>query len=139
MLVACDRNGNEVDYITGLGPIGSRWLDRFFSSHLASDILLITDKAKAFQAFSKYQNLKQKTVTSKKGERVDGFYHIQHVNAYHSTLKTWMLRFHGVATKYLNSYLGWSHELYSRHVDNPPVGNQPQNTVTGNIVYLIGV
>lgn len=26
---------------------------------------------------------------------------------YHSVLKTWILRFHGVATKYLNNYLVW--------------------------------
>ncbi len=119
VLVACDRNGHEADYITGLGPVGSRWLDRYFSPHLSSDVLLITDKASSFKAFTKHQNLKQKMVTSKKGERVDGFYHIQHVNSYHNMLKTWMQRFHGVATKYLNSYLGWSHELFNRHIDTP--------------------
>jgi len=119
VLVACDRNGHEADYITGLGPVGSRWLDMYFSPHLSSDVILITDKASSFKAFSKHQSIKQKTITSKKGKRVDGFYHIQHVNSYHSMLKTWMQRFHGVATKYLNSYLGWSHELFSKHVGNP--------------------
>jgi hypothetical protein len=29
------------------------------------------------------------------------------VNAYTSRLKTWMVRFKGVASKYLASYLGW--------------------------------
>jgi len=29
------------------------------------------------------------------------------VNAYDSRLKSWMIRFHGVATKYLTHYLGW--------------------------------
>ena len=36
-----------------------------------------------------------------------GVYHIQNANAYHSRLKEWMRRFHGVATKYLDHYLGW--------------------------------
>ncbi len=36
-----------------------------------------------------------------------GVYHIQNVNAYDSRLKNWMMRFHGVSTKYLNNYLGW--------------------------------
>lgn len=40
-----------------------------------------------------------------------GVYHIQNVNAYDSRLKTWMKRFHGVATKYLENYLGWRQEL----------------------------
>ena len=41
------------------------------------------------------------------GERTDGSYHIQNVNAYISRLKQWMARFKAVATKYLASYLGW--------------------------------
>ncbi|MFZ2452680.1 MAG: IS1595 family transposase, partial [Methylovulum miyakonense] len=40
-----------------------------------------------------------------------GVYHIQNVNAYDSRLKTWMRRFHGVATKYLENYLGWRRGL----------------------------
>lgn len=38
-------------------------------------------------------------------------FHIQNVNAYHSRLKQWMVRFHGVATKYLVNYLGWRRML----------------------------
>jgi hypothetical protein len=41
------------------------------------------------------------------GERVRGPWHIQNVNAYHGRLKAWMHRFRGVATSYLESYLGW--------------------------------
>jgi hypothetical protein len=33
--------------------------------------------------------------------------HINNVNAYHSRLKEWLRRFHGVATRNLPSYLGW--------------------------------
>jgi hypothetical protein len=33
-------------------------------------------------------------------------YHIKNVNAYASGLKTWMVCFRGIATKYLDSYLG---------------------------------
>jgi len=33
--------------------------------------------------------------------------HINNVNAYHSRLKEWLPRFHGVATRNLPSYLGW--------------------------------
>jgi hypothetical protein len=38
---------------------------------------------------------------------VKGIFHIQNVNAYHSRLKGWMERFHGVATRYLPNHLGW--------------------------------
>jgi hypothetical protein len=40
-----------------------------------------------------------------------GPYHIQNVNAYTSGLKTWMIPFRGVATKYLDSYLGWRRRI----------------------------
>lgn len=36
-----------------------------------------------------------------------GIYHIQHVNNFHNRLKTWMDRFQGVVTKYLDNYLYW--------------------------------
>lgn len=46
------------------------------------------------------------------GQRVVAdVYHIQNVNAYDSRLKNWIRRFHGVATKYLDSYLGWFRTL----------------------------
>jgi|SRR5690606_14051896 len=35
------------------------------------------------------------------------------VNNYHRSLKGWMQRFNGVATKYLNNYLAWFHMLES--------------------------
>ena len=37
----------------------------------------------------------------------NGIVHVQNVNAYDSRLKPWTKRFHGVATKYLENYLGW--------------------------------
>ena len=52
-----------------------------------------------------------------KGERSRGVFHIQNVNAYHSRLKTWMRRFNGVATKYLQSYLGWR-RMFEREGDD---------------------
>jgi hypothetical protein len=42
---------------------------------------------------------------------IDGVFHIQNVNAYDSRLKGWMRRFHGVATQYLENYLGWRRML----------------------------
>lgn len=47
-------------------------------------------------------------------------YHIQNVNAYDSRLKTWMKRLHGVATKYLEHYLGWRRWLERWGQDNSP-------------------
>ena len=45
------------------------------------------------------------------GERVRGPWHIQNVNSYHGRLKSWIARFRGVATDYLENYLGWFRAL----------------------------
>ena len=59
------------------------------------------------------------------GERTWGVYHVQNVNAYTSQLKRWLRRFNGVATKYLDSYLGW-HRMNDREGD----------TLTGNRIFI---
>ena len=41
------------------------------------------------------------------GKYKKSIYHIQHINAYHSRLKEFMIGFHGVATKYLANYMYW--------------------------------
>lgn len=45
------------------------------------------------------------------GRHAVGAWHIQNVNAYHSRLKTGVRRFYGVATYYLENYLGWFRAL----------------------------
>ena len=49
-----------------------------------------------------------------------GVNHIQNANAYHSRLKEWMRGFHGVATKYLDHYLGWRRmiEAFGEHLNS---------------------
>ena len=45
--------------------------------------------------------------------------HINNVNAYHSRLKAWLRRFHGVATRNLPNYLGWRRALEAFAEPNP--------------------
>jgi hypothetical protein len=45
------------------------------------------------------------------GRRVIGPWHINNVNGYHGRLKNWLRRFNGVASSYLNHYLGWFRSL----------------------------
>ena len=45
------------------------------------------------------------------GKGGNGPWHVQSVNRYDSSLKSWMARFRGVATKYLANYLGWRRSL----------------------------
>jgi len=75
---------------------------------LAKDAILCTDAAKAMAAAARALGVAHRPVNLSAGIRVvAGVYHVQNANSYHSRLKDWMRRFKGVATKYLDSYLGW--------------------------------
>ena len=56
--------------------------------------------------------------------------------AYHGRLKQWLNRFHGVATHYLDNYLGWFRSLDNHHASSSEsvlamaLGKFPHLTVT---------
>lgn len=81
---------------------------------LASDALLCTDASRAYGAIAREAGIHHEALNVAAGERVrDGVFHIQNVNAYDGRLKQWLRRFNGVATRYLDSYLGW-HRMIER-------------------------
>lgn len=106
VLVARDRNGNTMDAI--LFKSNQMTLAEVMLPAVDKDALLCSDKKRSYLAFAKTNHLTLKTVNSSAKEYVkEKIYHIQNVNAYDSRLKTWIKRFNGVATKYLESYLAW--------------------------------
>ena len=111
VVVMCDRGGNEADHISGTGPVTAKWLESNLKQHISPDSVLVTDGSSSFSSFCTNSGIEHKVVINKEGKRIQGPYHIQNVNAYHSSLKNWIHRFNGVATKYLNNYLAWNHKL----------------------------
>ena len=107
VLVARDRNGRTQDFVTGKGPVTKRQLHRDLLPVLARDVLLVSDGHAAYRYFAQEAGISHAWVNLRAGERVRGAIHVQNVNAYHSRLRTWLARFHGVATRYLSNYLGW--------------------------------
>jgi len=106
VLVARDRSGNTTDAI--LHESNQQSIADVMLPILDQDALLCSDKKPVYKAFAKKNNFELKTVNVSAKEHVNnGVYHVQNVNAYDSRLKEWMKHFHGVATKYLESYLGW--------------------------------
>jgi hypothetical protein len=70
--------------------------------------VLCTDGSASLRGAARQTRIAHRALNLSARVRVlTGVYHLQNVNAYDSRLKTWMKRFHGVATKYLESYLGW--------------------------------
>ena len=74
---------------------------------LAPDVLLISDSAKAYQAFAAQAGISHDTVNLRAGVRARGAIHLNNVNGWHSRYKTWLRRFNGIASRYLLHYSGW--------------------------------
>jgi hypothetical protein len=102
-------------------------------SVLARDVLVVTDANPTYTAFCHAEGFSHQVVNLSQGQRVNGAFHVQHVNAYHSRFKGWLERFHGVATKYLSNYLGWRRALEQQRHMTP---ESLLNTALGNFQYL---
>lgn len=110
VLVARDRSGATANIV--LAADGKADLVAALKPLLPTDTILCTDGSSVLAAAVKEIGVTHRPVNVSAGQRVlAGVYHIQNVNAYDSRLKNWIRRFHGVATKYLDSYLGWFRTL----------------------------
>ncbi len=109
ILVARDRSGATADFL--LEAVSKACLSQALGPHIHSDAILCTDGSAAMAAAARDMGLQHEALNLSAGERVRGPWHIQNVNGYHGRLKSWIARFRGVATDYLENYLGWFRAL----------------------------
>ncbi|WDE09336.1 IS1595 family transposase [Thalassomonas viridans] len=106
VLMVRDRGQHTFEVV--LPHVTTESLTRQLKGKVQKDSVLCSDGYKPYIKFCVKNELIHKRLDVSAGIRVlDKVFHIQNVNAYHSRLKAWMGRFHGVATKYLENYLGW--------------------------------
>ncbi len=105
VLVARDRSGATADCV--LKATDGLTLAAALKPFVSADVVLCTDGSSALAAAARTLGVEHHAVNLSAGVRVDGAWHVQNVNAYHSRLKTWVRKFNGVATRYLENYLGW--------------------------------
>ena len=117
MLVARDRAGVTMDCI--LKGMDMMTLSAALKPFLTKDVVLCTDGSAALAGAARQLGVEHHAVNLSAGIRVDGAWHVQNVNAYHSRLKGWVYKFRGVATRYLANYLGWFRAL-DRELGNGP-------------------
>ena len=103
---AVNSNGLSISKISNLGKVSSKNLHNVFDARIAENSILCTDGMNSYVNFAKSNNIE--LIQLKSGKSKKGSYHIQHINAYHSMLKTFIRKFKGVSTKYLNNYLIWN-------------------------------
>jgi transposase-like protein/uncharacterized protein YdbL (DUF1318 family) len=112
VLVVRDRHGETADCI--LHGTSTQQIEPALIPLLNKDVILCTDGMPTYKQIARQANIVHRPVNIAAGQRVvNNIYHIQNVNAYDSRLKKWMKKFHGVATRYLASYLGW-HRMIDR-------------------------
>lgn len=105
VLVVRDRSGQQADF--KLEKLDAQHIGERLRPLIDADAILCTDSAGVYAHFAKVEGITHRPINPSQNRRVDGAFHIQNVNAYDSRLKSWMIPFHGVATKYLTNYLGW--------------------------------
>lgn len=105
VLVVRDRSGLTTDYV--LTDIRKAAIMALLKPLLPADAVVCSDGAGAISQAAKELGLEHHAILTTSGRHAVGAWHIQNVNAYHSRLKTWVRRFYGVATYYLENYLGW--------------------------------
>jgi transposase-like protein len=119
LLVARDRSGQTLDFHTGRGHVTVAQLHHCLTPVLPADGLLISDSAMAYRHYAAQAGVTHEAVNVQAGERARGAIHIQNVNSWHSRFKSWLIRFRGVASRYLIHYSGWQRVLDDRHLTTP--------------------
>jgi hypothetical protein len=119
VLVASDRTGRTLDFHAGRGQATAATLHACLGPVLPADVLLVSDAAASYRQFAQEAGITHETVNVKAGIRARGAIHIQNVNAWHSRFKSWLVRFRGVASRYLVNYSGWQRLLDARQLTTP--------------------
>ena len=108
VVVNRDRKGHADMKIAARGRISKKNLDDIFEDKIENGTILCTDSHRSYSAFARSKGLKHEKILANKGQYVkDQVFHVQHVNNMAQRLRSWMNRFNGVSTKYLQNYLNW--------------------------------
>lgn len=110
VLVARDRSGGATLTVK-LPSRKAKDIGAALVPKLSKDAVLFADGAHAYKTIGKKNGIEVRSIPVNPKKKTVGPNHINNVNAYDSRLKGWMFRFQGVASKYLDNYLGWHRML----------------------------
>lgn len=110
VLVARDRSGATTDAV--LPEDTAACIAEALAGAVTPSNVLVCDGGKPLRAFARRAKIPVRVLPSPgKPSPGEPDIHLNNVNAYHSRLKEWLRRFHGVATANLPNYLGWRRAL----------------------------
>jgi len=132
VLVALDRQGQQYEAV--VPSTDKQTYAQLLPQLLSDETILCTDGSGAFKEAAKMTHILHHGLNTKEGIRVkQKVFHIQHVNAFHSDLKTWIRRFRGVSTKYLSHYLAWHRFQYPACLQPTPEQRLRRSLGFGNV------
>ncbi len=109
------KNGNEGYYATvpGVGFMNEVMLDHTVGKHVdKAGAVIVVDKYKTTVNYLSSNNYSYVSLLSNTSENPNrhkpeilGDIHLQHVNSFHSHLRTFLAKYRGVSTKYLENYV----------------------------------
>jgi transposase-like protein len=105
VLVVTDREGNLLFKQVGEKKVKNEQLKEELKNRISEKNLVCVKPKKEFKKGVK--SLKSKKVVVNKRQVKRGIYSVKIVEEKIKDFKVWLCRFHGVATKYLQSYLMW--------------------------------
>lgn len=106
VIVARDRSGATIDAV--LSGLDSTSMQAALGNVISRGADFCCDGGMGITAFARRARVKLHVLPAPGGPKPgEPQFHINNVNAYHSRLKEWMRRFHGVATNNLPNYLSW--------------------------------
>jgi transposase-like protein len=106
-VVVAVQRGSTATFDAVLPAVTAAELTRALKPALGKDAVLSTDGNAAYWSVAKDLNVESGFfVAAFDGKGGDGPWHVQSVNRYDASLKGWIARFRGVATRYLPHYLG---------------------------------
>jgi transposase-like protein len=110
IIVARDRQGATTDAV--LAKLNRVWIAAALDGVVTPANQFCCDGGTAIVAFARRAGIAAHVLPmpGKPNPQAPDF-HLNNVNAYHSRLKEWLRRLHGVATKNLPNYLGWRRTL----------------------------
>lgn len=115
VIVTQDRKSGLDLSVATLGRIGKADIAEAIGKRIKKgSTVLCSDSHHSYKGFARDAKVEFRPVNVSKGERVQGVFHVQHVNSTHNRIKKWIDgTFWGVSTKYLQQYLNW-HVLKER-------------------------
>jgi len=122
VLVVTDREGNLLFKHVGDKKVKNEQLKKELNKRITDSNVLCVKPKKEFKKAVKDINSKKVIVNKKQLKR--GLYSVEIVESKIDNFKKWLIRFHGVATKYLQSYLMWFVVMnkYLKDMIDPDIG-----------------